>query len=199
MRHEYPFIDPSKPLDCLNKTMQILPGKSNVWRRFRSGKIPIRMILIILTTGALVIAAFYVPWQELLDALKSANPIWLLLAVIANATIFPFWLLQWKLLLPSGQDISWYRLFDIIAIGSIANNVLSSTVGIGSSVALLVVRGNLTLAGATSVLAMDQLLVGITKLSLIVLALLLIPEAPPEFARGAWAFALITLTFLVLY
>ncbi|MBZ0217037.1 MAG: flippase-like domain-containing protein, partial [Fimbriimonadaceae bacterium] len=72
----------------------------------------------------------------------------------------------------------------------------SSAAGIGSSVVLLITRGKLAAAAAASLMAMDQVLVGIVKLLVLILALFLVPEAPENITRGAVAFAALTLLFL---
>ncbi|MCB1436250.1 MAG: flippase-like domain-containing protein [Rhodobiaceae bacterium] len=149
------------------------------WRR-----VPLRRLLLVLVAMAIIAALPFVDWAGLGMALAAADPYWLAMAVIANLAVFPLWVWQWRLLALPGRDVGWPVMAEIVALTAAAKTTLSSIGGGASAVALLVARGELTLIGATSLLAMDQLLVGIAKLAVLALALSIAPLPAPVFTAA---------------
>lgn len=165
------------------------------WLRLK--RLPVRRVLVLLVSLSFAIALFYVPWPEFIRALLSADPIWLTIAVLINMAAYPLWVTQWRLLAPRGNTISNRAMLEIVALSAMANSALPSAAGLASSVVLLATRGKMTTVAATSLMAMDQLLVGITKLVLLILALFLAP-LPPAATQSAVAFAGLMAVFLAL-
>ena len=130
--------------------------------------------------------------------MQTANVGWLLLAVIAFAAILPLWTLQWWLLAPAGLEATRRRMLEVVATTSSVLNTTPMLVGEATAVVLLVARAGLTRASALSVLAMDQLLVGLAKLLVLATASLLLPI--PVWMRDALftLFAAVSLLFAAL-
>src|SRR5262245_50330579 len=107
--------------------------------------------------------------------MRTANPAWLLVAVIANAGILGFWSSFWRDLLPRGEQVSYGNMFRIASIASAVMNTVPFLAGHASSVVLLIRRGGVSRHGALSVLALDQLGEGIAKMLIFVIVALLAP------------------------
>jgi hypothetical protein len=100
---------------------------------------------------------------------------WLVLAIIAYAAILPLWALQWRLLAPRTASGRPGDMLGVVAITSAVLNTTPLLVGEATAVVLLVARAGLDRAAALSVLAMDQLLVGMAKLVVLSAAALFAP------------------------
>jgi uncharacterized membrane protein YbhN (UPF0104 family) len=95
---------------------------------------------------------------------------WLLLAIACYAAILPLWAAQWTLLAPRGPSPRPRGMLAVVALTSAVLNTTPMLVGEATAVVLLVTRAGLDRAAALSVLAMDQLLVGVAKLGVLALA-----------------------------
>lgn len=125
---------------------------------------------------AVVIAAFhFVEWRQALAEMRSAKPGWLLLAVVLNASILLIWAALWRTILPAGKRVAIARLAEITALTSMVLNTLPFLVGEAAGMVLLSRRAGLGNAAALSVLATDQLLLGIAKILLLLLVSVLVP------------------------
>lgn len=135
-----------------------------------------RAIWLILT-AALVVSARGLPWRDALAQVRTITTPWVVLAVALNFAILPLWAAEWRLLLPKTASVSWRRMFEIVTATASVHNALPFFAGEITAAALLVTRAGLTRAAAISMLAMDQLLVGVAKLSVIASAALVAPLA----------------------
>ena len=100
---------------------------------------------------------------------------WVALATLCYAAILPLWALQWHLLAPRGASRGPRDMLGVVALTSSVLNTTPMLVGEATAVVLLVVRAGLDRAAALSVLAMDQLLVGMAKLVVLSVAALAAP------------------------
>lgn len=154
----------------------------------------------VLATALLVVCARTVDWNRAAEVVATARPSWLGMAVLFNTAILVCWAAFWRALLPSGETpVGYRRMFEIVATASSLMNTVPFGGGHASSVVLLVRRAGTTQRGALSVLALDQLGEGVTKVSLFVLVALLVPlpmwmragVTTASLAVGAWFIALI--------
>jgi len=130
----------------------------------------------LLATTLLIVCARTVDWTRVLDVLSTARIGWLGLAVLFNAAILVCWAAFWRALRPHGEAaVSYRRMFEIVATASSLMNTVPFGGGHASSIVLLMRRGGTTQRGALSVLALDQLGEGITKVSLFLIVALLLP------------------------
>ena len=169
---------------------------ARVFRWLRAIRRSMRKIITLLVTLILAVALFYVPWKELYLALISAHPLWLVVAALINVTVFPLWATQWRLLALPTRDIPWLSMFEIVAMSSIANHLLTSAAGATSAIILLIARGGMTAIGAGSLMMLDQLLVGVAKITLLLLAVALAP-IPPAAVQWIFSFSALVLAFMV--
>lgn len=126
---------------------------------------------------ALVVALCHLDLGRVATSLAATRPLWLLLACASYFAILPMWALLWCLLAPPSHRPSFARMFGVIASTSSVLNTTPMLVGEAAGVVFLVTRAGLERAAALSVLAMDQLLVGIAKVGVLTLAtwLLVLP------------------------
>lgn len=132
-------------------------------------------------TAVVVLAFHFVDWRQALHEIRGANPAWLLVAVLLNGSILLIWAALWRTILPAGKAVPLAVLAEITSLTSMVLNTLPFLVGEASGMLLLAKRAKLGNAGALSVLAVDQLLLGIAKICLLVLVGLLVPL--PEWMR----------------
>lgn len=118
-------------------------------------------------------------WAEI----GSLNAWWLVAASACYAGILPLWAVQWHLLAPADPARSVRPMLSIVAMTSTVLNTTPLLVGEAAGVVLLVTHAGLSRAAALSVLAMDQLLVGLAKLTVLATAALLLTL--PAWMSGA--------------
>jgi uncharacterized membrane protein YbhN (UPF0104 family) len=104
--------------------------------------------------------------------LVNVRPVWVALALVSYFAILPLWALQWLLLAPAGTRTrpSVSRMLGVVAMTSSVLNTTPLLVGEAAGIYFLVACAALERGAALSVLAMDQLLVGIAKVCVLVAA-----------------------------
>ena len=147
-------------------------------RRFRWIAVAIVAALLALAIHGLDLAR---AWTEL----AGVHTTWLVAALACYFAILPLWALQWHVLSPPDARRSVARMFSVVAMTSTVLNTTPLLVGEATGVVLLVTRGGLSRTAALSVLAMDQLLVGIAKLVVLSSAALMLTL--PRWMSGAVA------------
>jgi uncharacterized membrane protein YbhN (UPF0104 family) len=140
--------------------------------------LPVRLLVALLATVALLVLLSRAPWSQLLAALRAANLLWLGLAMLASASVFPLWIAQWRALAGGGATTV-PRMAEVVALSALANATLFKVAGLASAGVLLVGRAGLTAAAAVSVLTLDQLLAGLAKVLVLGLAVMLVPLPVP--------------------
>jgi glycosyltransferase 2 family protein len=133
-------------------------------------------------TIALAMTVPALPWQRAVAEMKHLGASWLLAAVLANLLILPLWTVEWQLLVPGAVRVSLAKMLEIVAITAAVLNSVPFLAGEASAVLLLIGRGGLSRGAALSVLAMDQLLVGFAKVSVVALAAVYAPV--PDWLRA---------------
>lgn len=153
-------------------------------------------IAVLVLAALLVVALRRFAFGEVVAALATARPSWLALALAAYVSILPLWALQWCILAPVTHRPSFARMLGVVAITSSVLNTTSMLIGEAAGVVLLATRAGLERAAALSVMAMDQLLVGIAKIGVLVLAAWLL-VLPLWMERGMRALSLVVVALLV--
>ena len=125
-------------------------------------------------TLALYVAARDLPWGSAVSALARVSPAFFAIAVVCNFAILPLWMLEWLLLKPRNVAVPSERMFEVVTVTASIHNAVPFLAGEAAAIGLLLNAG-LHRGAAVSVLAMDQLLVGIAKLALLSAAALLAP------------------------
>jgi len=124
-----------------------------------------------------------------LRVIARTNPWWLVVAVASNLLIQPFGALQWRSMLPEGAVISFRRVLRLFSLTSVANNTTPSLIGHATGALLLAGEPGIGKAGALSMMALDQMAVGLAKIGIIALAALLLP-LPDWMRRGLLGLAI---------
>lgn len=148
------------------------------------------LLIVVVATLALLFMAWNAPWRELGRALSDADLKWLLLALAANLAIYPLWIWQWRLLASGEADVAFGRMANIVCLTALANVTLVKVAGTASAGLLLVSRAKLSIGGASSVMLLDQLLVGIVKVLLLFLLFAVVP-LPQEVVLGGLTLSLL--------
>ncbi len=126
-------------------------------------------------TVIVVVAIQTVEWRRVLHAIGTADPPWVILALLANAVGLPIATVQWRVLLPRGAAVAWPRMFAIVALTASVSNGAPAPVSLAAAVRLLATRAGLGHARGASVMVMDQLAEGFAKIALITVAAALVP------------------------
>ena len=151
--------------------------RSERWLRWDHGGL--RLAVFVAVTVAIVVAARRLDWTHALALLGTAQPGWLAAAIFFNLAILAVWALFWRALRPDGETpVAYGRMFEIVSVASSLMNTVPFGGGHASSVVLLIRRGNTTSRGALSVLALDQLGEGVTKVCVFLLVGVLLPLPP---------------------
>ena len=143
-----------------------------------------RLVALLVLTGLVALAVVRLNPSGVLAGLAVAQPLWIVLAMLCYLTVLPLWALQWTLLAPRSPRVRMTTMTGVVAMTSTVLNTTPLLVGEAAGVFFLVSQAGLGRAAALSVLAMDQLFVGIAKLFLLASAAAAI-DLPPWMARGA--------------
>ena len=116
-----------------------------------------------------------VDWTLAIAAVAKAKPLPLILAVLLNAMILVFATAQWLLFLPEGVSVARSKMFKIMAIMSTVANSGPAGGGAAVGVHLLARQEGVGHSVGLSVLLLDQLVEGLVKMAIVVLAIVVVP------------------------
>lgn len=129
----------------------------------------------VMLVAFVVVAAVGVDWSRLFDDAAAANPWWLAVAVLVNASILVFSTASWLLFLPRGAHVSPQTMFSVVAVTSTASNCGPPLAGHAAGIHLLSTRAGLGPSGGTSIMILDQIAEGLAKWTLVILAASMVP------------------------
>jgi uncharacterized membrane protein YbhN (UPF0104 family) len=132
-------------------------------------------LVVALLALAFAVALVRIDLGRAAAALAGARPEWLALAVSCYLAILLLWGWQWHLLAPRRTGGSVRDMLRVVAATSSVLNTVPMLAGEAAGVAFLVTIAGLGRGAALSVLAMDQLLVGVAKLGVVTAAALWAP------------------------
>jgi uncharacterized membrane protein YbhN (UPF0104 family) len=144
---------------------------------------------ILILVALLVFAARRIDVGRVVTELRNVRIAWLVAAVLCYVSILPLWALQWRLLAPQTEKNTFSRMLGVIAMTSSTHNTTAFLVGEATGGLLLAAHVGLGRSAALSVIAMDQLLVGIAKLAVLTTAALTL-SLPSWMSNGIAALAL---------
>lgn len=145
-----------------------------------------RVVALAVVTALLVIAAGRLSFARVLAELAVVQPLWIALALVCFVAILPLWALQWRMLATSSHAPRLRTMLGVVAMTSTVLNTAPLLVGEAAGVYFLIVEAGLARGAALSVLAMDQLFVGVAKVFVLATAATLV-ALPVWMARGAQA------------
>jgi len=132
--------------------------------------------LAIVVLGALLaLAVRRLDVARVLLELARARPLWVVVATLCFASILPLWAAQWRLLAPPTPRRTFARLVGVVSMTSSVLNTTPMLVGEAAGVWFLGAEAGVDRASALAVLGMDQLLVGLAKLTVLGAAATLLP------------------------
>ena len=134
---------------------------------------PARLLLVLALFAAFVAALRRVDPTRALDALAAVRGGWVAATALCFVAILPLWAWQWHLLAPRTPTQTFSAMLRVVVTTSGVLNTTPLLVGEATGVVLLVTITGLERTAAVSVLAMDQLLVGVAKLVVLATAALL--------------------------
>ena len=136
--------------------------------------------------------------SRVVTELAVAHPGWIALAALCFVAILPLWGLQWRILAAAAPRRSVATMLGVVAMTSTVLNTAPLLAGEAAGVYFLVSEAGLSRAAALSVLAMDQLFVGVAKLCVLAGAAMTVP-LPTWMARAAQGLAAgVTLLVIVI-
>jgi len=136
----------------------------------------------LVATGLLVLLAMRVDFASAWQALHTANLAWCAAAVACYAAIQPLGALQWRALFPVGASLPYARVMRIWTVASIANNTTPSVVGHLTALAMMGAETTVGRMPALSIMVLDQVVVGLTKVAALATAAWVVPM--PEWMAG---------------
>ena len=129
----------------------------------------------VVTTLLLVLVLRQVSVSRAVAILQRASASWLCASIGIYMIILPLGATQWRAMLPASASVSWRRVFHMFAFTSVANNTTPSVIGHATGVLLLAAEPGVGRSAALSVLALDQIAVGLMKIVVLLLASALVP------------------------
>ncbi|MEP6999389.1 MAG: lysylphosphatidylglycerol synthase transmembrane domain-containing protein [bacterium] len=118
--------------------------------------------------GASLVAALnHIHIEQVIDELRAVRTLWIAAALACYVAILPLWAAQWRILAPSSERNSFTKMLGVVVMTCSTLHTTAFLVGEATGVVLLVTQIGLTRSAALSVTAMDQLLVGIAKLTVL--------------------------------
>jgi uncharacterized protein (TIRG00374 family) len=150
----------------------------------------------IIFLALLVVAGKRLDPARVIAELRTVRAAWIVGALACYVAILPLWAWQWRLLAPQTERNTFRRMLGVIAMTSSTHATTAFLVGEATGGLLLATHVGLGRSAALSVVAMDQLLVGIAKLVVLTTAALTLP-LPQWMTRGIMALAIAVGTLLV--
>ena len=136
-----------------------------------------RVVGWLLVTAIAVFAGRQVDWADALAATREAHLLLLGAAILLNAAILPLATAQWLLFLPAGTRLASATMFQIVAVTSTVSNGGPVMAGEATGVHLLATHGGLGHSVGFSMLLLDQVAEGLVKLTIVLLAVIVVPVA----------------------
>jgi uncharacterized membrane protein YbhN (UPF0104 family) len=138
--------------------------------RGERARVTARLAALLVLAGLLALAAHRLDLTRAAAELSQVRGLWIGLALICYLAILPLWALQWSLLAPGAPRPSVTRMLGVVTMTSSVLNTTPLLVGEAAGIFFLCTRTGLERGAALSVLAMDQLLVGIAKVCVLIAA-----------------------------
>jgi uncharacterized protein (TIRG00374 family) len=146
------------------------------------------LIGLVLSAGSLALLARLIHWSTTLHELAKANGWLIAAAVVCLLFSITMKTVRWQMLLPSDPDVSTARLFRILQISYLLNNVLPARLGDGARVAMTSRLPNMRVGHVLSSLLTERVTDFITLLTCFVAIspFLTVPSQYAIWERVAW-------------
>jgi uncharacterized membrane protein YbhN (UPF0104 family) len=144
---------------------------------------------VVVLFALLIVAARRIEFNRVVAELRTIKASWLIAAILSYLSILPLWALQWRLLAPQTPRNNFRRMLGVIAMTSSTHNTTVFLVGEATGALLLTTQIGIGRSAAVSVIAMDQLIVGIAKLGVLTAAAMTL-TLPSWMAHGVTTLAI---------
>ena len=151
-------------------------------------------VLVVIAVGAFSVRRLDL--RRVILELRNVHTPWLAAALVCFAAILPLWAIQWSLLAPRTERNTIPRMLGVTSMTSSTLNTTPFFVGEAAGIILLVTRIGVSRAAAVSITLMDQLLVGIAKVTVLSLAASLLTL--PDWMHTGWEILALGVAFLLL-
>ena len=155
-----------------------------------------RVAAWLVATVLLVICFRVVGVGRLLEIASRLDPRWVALSLVANFSIQLSAAMMWRLLLPEDRTVPYKNLIGIMLVGSMLMNTAPMLVGHATLAVMLARQKDVGNAGALSVLSLDQLAEGLSKLVVVIVAIAVGP-VPDWMRKGTLALAATMIALLI--
>lgn len=154
-------------------------------------------LVITIASGALLI--HLIPWNTTEQVLRSADPVFIGLAVACLVASLVAKTVRWRLLLPDGSAVTTPRLYRILHISFLLNNVLPARLGDVARVAMTSRQPGVRFGHVVSSMLTERVTDTVTLMAglLIVSPFLPVPARYEGLLQAAWA-AVAFVVFVVL-
>ena len=149
----------------------------------------------VVATVLLVVCFRLVGVGRLLAIASRLDPRWVGLSLAGNFGIQLSAAMMWRLLLPEDRTVPYKRLVGIMLVGSLLMNTTPMLVGHASLALMLSRQRGVGNAAALSVLSLDQLAEGLSKLVVIIVAIIVGP-VPDWMHKGALGLSVVMVVML---
>lgn len=147
------------------------------------------LIGVVVSVGSLALLYFATDWTRTLPILRGANWIWISIAVACLVGSVMAKAARWRVLLPATPGLTGPRLFGILQISFLLNNVLPARVGDIARVAMTSRQSGVRVGHVLSSLVVERVADAAVLVGCFVLIspFLPLPDAYEEWLRYAWA------------
>ncbi|MEO7454983.1 MAG: lysylphosphatidylglycerol synthase transmembrane domain-containing protein, partial [Gemmatimonadaceae bacterium] len=128
--------------------------------------------VLLVLVALLVVAVRRLDVARVSAELRVVRGGWVALALCAYLALLPLWGAQWHLLAPRTARNTFRRMLGLVAMASSTHSTTAFFMGEATSAVLLSTQVGLAGSEVVSVIAMDQLLVGLAKLAVLLTAAL---------------------------
>lgn len=134
-----------------------------------------RVLLAVTAASLIAFAASRLDTAALRAGIMAASGTWLVVSVVLHLLIQPIAALQWRALIPGAIPIAWRRLLRLFALTSFMSNAANGLVGHAAVVVLVSAEPGIGSGGALSLLLLDQIVIGVAKIAVVLLAASMAP------------------------
>ena len=141
-------------------------------------------IAVLVVVSIAILSLRRIDFGRVVLAMRDVQVGWVLAALVAFMAILPLWAVQWSILAPKVPGNTVARMLGVTSVMSSTLNTTPFFVGEAAGIVLLVTRIGVSRAAAISITLMDQLLVGLAKITVLSTAALLLTL--PDWMRSGW-------------
>ena len=145
-----------------------------LWGQVKS-RWPILVVGLMVSAGLLWLTFRDLRWEEIRDALRGANYWWLVPGVAVYFATLWFRSWRWSFMLRDAKRVPAARLYPVVAMGYMGNNVLPFRLGEALRAYLLWRREGINVGTSLTTAVLERLFDGVTMVLFVLFGLLFVP------------------------